>query len=180
MQDLALRSDSDDDRAENDNCVRLTTFHQAKGLEFNTVFMVAMEEGIFPSDFHDDELDLEEERRICYVGITRAKKRLYLSCADTRYVFGVQKDMVVSRFIKEIGNDLFESPMSRLKKQPARSISVQKQSEHSVWKVGDKLNHKAFGDGMVVAVDGNILSVAFKVPIGIKKLLADHPSIMKR
>ncbi len=180
LQDLALRSDSDDDRAENDNCVRLTTFHQAKGLEFNTVFMVAMEEGIFPSDFHDDELDLEEERRICYVGITRAKKRLYLSCADTRYVFGVQKDMVVSRFIKEIGNDLFESPMSHLKKQPARSISVQKQSEHSVWKVGDKLNHKAFGDGMVVAVDGNILSVAFKVPIGIKKLLADHPSIMKR
>lgn len=136
LQDLALRSDSDDDRAENDNCVRLTTFHQAKGLEFNTVFMVAMEEGIFPSDFHDDELDLEEERRICYVGITRAKKRLYLSCADTRYVFGVQKDMVVSRFIKEIGNDLFESPMSRLKKQPARSISVQNRANIRFGKSG--------------------------------------------
>ena len=97
-QALALRTDMDKVDEKYDS-VRLMTYHQAKGLEFKVVFMVAMEEGIFPNNNCQTEEDLEEERRICYVGITRAQERLYITAAKSRNVFGSTSNMVVSRFI---------------------------------------------------------------------------------
>ena len=73
---------------ERDDCVRLTTYHQAKGLEFKNVFLVAMEDGIFPSSNCTTQFELEEERRVCYVGITRAKDKLYITNAESRFIFG--------------------------------------------------------------------------------------------
>lgn len=189
LNDLALRTDVDNDDVENDDCVRLTTYHQAKGLEFKNVFMVAMEEGIFPSDYHQDETDLEEERRICYVGITRAKSKLYITCAIDRFLFGAHRQMSPSRYVKEMGKELLKNISKGYRKtdiiSPKTTLHILKDSVENTknskctFLVGDKINHKSFGDGMVVAVEGDIITVAFKVPTGIKKLLGTHPSIIK-
>lgn len=190
LYDLSLRTDSDDDDMEKDDCVRLTTYHQAKGLEFKNVFMVAMEEGIFPSDYHQDDLDLEEERRICYVGITRAKRKLYLTCAENRFLFGSQRNMEPSRYIKEMGKELlkniskgyqsfeYNKPKTTLKILEDKPIL--EENKDIDFKIGDKINHKVFGDGLVVKVEGDVIHVAFKMPTGIKKLKGNHPSIMKK
>ena len=175
---------------ENDDCVRLTTYHQAKGLEFKNVFMVAMEEGIFPSNYHQDDLDLEEERRICYVGITRAKRKLYLTCAQSRFLFGSESYMQPSRYINEMGKELFKNISKKYQgfeySQPKTTLKIIEEDKKEVketitvnFKIGDKINHKIFGDGLVVGVDGDVINVAFKMPTGIKKLKGNHPSIIK-
>lgn len=178
LADLSLRTDSDDD-IDNDNCVRLSTYHQVKGLEFKDVFMVAMEEGIFPSASCIKDSEIEEERRICYVGITRAKKRLYLSNAENRFLFGSQSYMLPSRFINEMAEILLP------KKKEKRIVAFKEKKEivnlkdDVILNVGDKINHKVFGDGLIVSKDNNVITVAFKVPYGIKKLMANHPAIRK-
>ena len=190
LYDLSLRTDTDDDDMENDDCVRLTTYHQAKGLEFKNVFMVAMEEGIFPSNYHHDDLDLEEERRICYVGITRAKRKLYLTCAQSRFLFGSESYMQPSRYINEMGKELFKNISKKYQgfeySQPKTTLKIVEEEKKEVketisinFKIGDKINHKIFGDGLVVGVDGDVINVAFKMPTGIKKLKGNHPSIIK-
>ena len=189
LSDLALRSEHDDVKA--DESVRLTTFHQAKGLEFDTVFMVAMEEDVFPSANIIANADLEEERRICYVGITRAKSELYLSSAENRMRFGSTEYMVPSRFIGEMNKELYENISRGAKKSPVNkghsvtkaSFVAKKEEEIAPatvsFKAGDKINHKAFGDGLVVSVSGSTITVAFKAPYGIKLLNGNHPSIRK-
>lgn len=185
LTDLALRTDSDD--VVNDNCVRLSTFHQVKGLEFKNVFMVAMEEGIFPSMNSISSEEVEEERRVCYVGITRAKDNLYLTNAQSRFLFGNDSRMLPSRFIKEMNedyyDDYFKLRRASIKKTVIPKEQPNKQEEKTTsssnFSVGDKINHKAFGDGLVVSVKGDIISVAFKAPHGIKTLKGSHPSIRK-
>ncbi len=108
LEEVALISDLDNYDEEQDNVV-LMTIHAAKGLEFKYVFIVGLEEGIFPSELSRfDEADLEEERRLCYVGITRAKKELYLSSAASRYMFGQTKRNKISRFIEEMNSELLD------------------------------------------------------------------------
>ena len=109
---MALISDIDS-YDEGADVVVLMTMHAAKGLEFNYVFIVGLEEGIFPSEMsrYSNE-DLEEERRLCYVGITRAKKELYLSCANSRMLFGQTKHNRPSRFLEEIDASLVEVEQS--------------------------------------------------------------------
>ena len=102
LLDLSLRTNTDD-KSDNDEVVKLMSFHQAKGLEFKVVFMVAMEEGIFPSGNTFSPSDLEEERRICYVGITRAEDRLYLTSCKNRLMYGHYESNPPSRFIREMG-----------------------------------------------------------------------------
>lgn len=189
LADLSLRTDNEDDDFSRDNCVRLSTYHQVKGLEFKNVFMVAMEEGIFPSMICTKEAEIEEERRICYVGITRAKSKLYISNAQSRFLFGAQSSMVPSRFISEMSKTLFKNISkgykrfeSEGKKKSSLTIldkPTDKKTPPAGFSVGDKINHKAFGDGLVVSVDGNVITVAFKVPHGIKKLMGNHPAIRK-
>lgn len=194
LSDLALRSENDN--TVDENAVRLTSYHQAKGLEFKNVFMVAMEEGIFPSNNCVSKDDEEEERRICYVGITRAKDRLYLSSASSRFMFGGQSSMLPSRFLREMNKDYYDDYNKlllnkkraadvTLKSKLSTSTKIETKKEvssntsNSNFIVGDKINHKAFGDGLVVGVSGNMITVAFKAPHGIKNLMASHPSIRK-
>lgn len=190
LSDLALRSENDE--VKEDNSVRLTTFHQAKGLEFDTVFMVAMEEFIFPSINIVSNEELEEERRICYVGITRAKNELYLTNTESRMRFGQQEHMLPSRFITEMDKKLYKnisrgdktkSPVNRgtslAKAKFSVSMEEKKEPSDCPFKTGDKINHKAFGDGLVISTSGVTITVAFKAPYGIKTLNGNHPSIRK-
>ena len=186
LSDLALRTDNENDDVMKDNCVRLSTYHQVKGLEFKNVFMVAMEEGIFPSNNCIDKYDIEEERRICYVGITRAKRRLYITNAESRFLFGGQSYLSPSRFVDEMKEELFKDiskdqkkTLNVYKNKKRTEADISKPENSGVLKKGDKVNHKAFGDGIVVSADDKFATIAFAVPYGIKKLLSNHPSIRK-
>src|SRR5687768_12384626 len=106
---LSLLSDVDKEQGERDPRVMMMTLHSAKGLEFNTVVLAGLEEGLFPhSRSREDEAELEEERRLCYVGITRARKQLVLTSAARRRVFGEYQSTEPSRFIEEIPPELLE------------------------------------------------------------------------
>ena len=148
--------------------------------------MVANEEGIFPSANTVSDEEIEEERRICYVGITRAKKRLFLTYCSHRRIFGYDTDMERSRFIDEMDKDLLDDNRIRRKSSTivvSKPKEIKKEVETTTndisFRVGDKINHKAFGDGIIVSKDGMTITVAFKQEVGIKKLKADHPSIRK-
>lgn len=171
LLDLSLKTDADN-KNDNKNAVKMMTFHQAKGLEFKVVFMVALEDEIFPGNLYED---IEEERRICYVGITRAMERLYLTNSTSRFLFGQTNHMTRSRFIKEAKLINNVKPITRVVIKEEKTEVVSNVS----YNVGDKVEHKIFGQGLVVEVKGNILSVAFKVPHGIKKVQANHPSLSK-
>ncbi|MFH0749321.1 MAG: 3'-5' exonuclease, partial [Candidatus Gottesmanbacteria bacterium] len=106
--------------AKRTNIVTLMTLHASKGLEFNTIFLIGMEEGLFPhSRSLMDKEELEEERRLCYVGLTRAKEKLYLSYANRRLFFGTRTQNVVSRFIADIPEQLLDRQVSL---DPSRSF----------------------------------------------------------
>ncbi len=188
LNDLSLRTD-EEDKSERDSVI-LSTYHQVKGLEFKTVFMVAMEEGIFPSGFHSEDLDLEEERRICYVGITRAKERLYITNAKSRMLYGHMETEALSRFVKEMGTEYLKNISADFyknskvkydsyfqKKNKKESFTLSKEEQYHV---GDKIEHKVFGLGIVVSVgEDNFIKVAFPMPTGIKPLIKDHSSYKK-
>ncbi len=187
LSDIALRTDTDN-QSDDDNKVKLMTYHQAKGLEFKVVFMVAMEEGIFPSSnsYTDDEQ--EEERRICYVGITRAMEKLYLTNAKSRSLYGQINYANPSKFIRDIKlsnlNCLNKKYNNTEFVKEVKTTRLEKFVEEVVlektdYNLGDKVNHKAFGDGLIVGVEGEVITVAFKAPYGIKKLISSHPSIRK-
>lgn len=173
---LSLRTDMDIVNDDVDS-IRLMTFHQAKGLEFKVVFMIAMEEGIFPSINCISKENIEEERRICYVGITRARERLYLTCAQLRNVFGVNQKQMVSRFINEDSDLIKIDGKKKSKDFIAKQGIVLAEDSGFLFHPGDKIEHKVFGKGLVVQVDDPLIIVAFKAPIGVKKLSASHPSI---
>ena len=184
LLDLSLRTDKEE--LKDDNAVRLSTYHQAKGLEFNTVFMVAMEDNIFPSMNIASKFDLEEERRICYVGLTRAKRHLFLTNAWTRMRFGRTEYNDPSRFLSEMDKNTFEiyrrvsiKKDNNVVKTPIAKPIIEKPKNENIFKAGDKINHKAFGDGIVVSTDGELITVAFSAEFGIKKLKSSHPAIRK-
>jgi len=186
LQDIALKTDLDD-KDENVDKVKLMTYHQAKGLEFKVVFMVAMEEGIFPNGNAYGDKEREEERRICYVGITRAKEHLFLTNARSRYMFGHKEDHFESSYISEIGLENLDLvgeirrtiPVTPIQNNVQQTPVKKVETVENDLSVGDIINHKLFGDGRVVEVKGKIVSIAFAQPIGIKKMLKDHPSIRK-
>jgi len=168
LDQIALYSDIDKDVTDFDH-VKLATIHQVKGLEFRVVFMVVMEENIFPSDRSlMNPQDMEEERRIAYVGITRAKQKLYFSYADQRMVYGTMRYSYPSRFIQE----------SKVKVDEPKTI-YQAPTESHLLKAGDQIEHSVFGRGVVVRIDDDIATIAFAMPHGIKKILESHPSLRK-
>ncbi|WP_156291006.1 DNA helicase PcrA [Oceanobacillus salinisoli] len=214
LTDLALIADIDkvdEEDTDSEEKVTMMTLHAAKGLEFPVVFLIGMEEGVFPHKRSlMDEEEMEEERRLAYVGITRAEKQLYLTHAKMRTLFGRTNMNPVSRFINEIPEDLIEG-LEELKTsmfgnsfseksflgQPARPIDKpspvkrkaerkQKTSgaENEAWAPGDKASHKKWGVGTVVNVHGEgekmELDVAFPAPVGIKRLLAQFAPITKQ
>ena len=158
------------------------TVHSVKGLEFDYVFIVGMEEGIFP---HMNSLmenqELEEERRLCYVAITRAKEDLHLVNTRCRTLFGKEQVNPASRFISEINNDLIETNVKEELKEKEVKIDTKEmfRDEEVDYQVGDYVYHETFGTGRVVEVTNTLVSVAFKHPHGIKKLMKNHKKLSK-
>ncbi|CDR28917.1 DNA helicase PcrA [Staphylococcus schweitzeri] len=197
LTDLSLVADIDE--ADTENGVTLMTMHSAKGLEFPIVFIMGMEESLFPhirAIKSDDDHEMQEERRICYVAITRAEEILYITHATSRMLFGRPQSNMPSRFLKEIPESLLEnhSTSKRQTIQPKstpfakrgfsqRTTSTKKQVTSSDWNVGDKVMHKAWGEGMVSNVNeknGSIeLDIIFKSQ-GPKRLLAQFAPIEKK
>lgn len=208
LEEVSLISDIDN-YDENADSVTLMTIHSAKGLEFPYVFLVGVEEGIFPgemSKYNPD--DIEEERRLCYVGITRAKKELYISHCSERMVFGQTKRPQPSRFIEEMDKDVcefidkrpkrnFVEPMNRSGiashkpynrnafMQDSAFASKKPQTTKTVSKVfaaGDKVKHQVFGNGIVVKVtpiaNDSMLEIMFD-SVGTKKVMANFAPVTK-
>ncbi|KAB2331184.1 DNA helicase PcrA [Cytobacillus depressus] len=206
LTDLALVADIDklDDDGEKADAVVLMTLHSAKGLEFPTVFLIGLEEGVFPhSRSLMEEAEMEEERRLAYVGITRAEEELFITNAQMRTLFGRTSMNAPSRFIKEIpeelldglqpskasrspfGNSAFSSSPARpMQRKPViRPAMNATGGDEMGWKVGDKAVHGKWGTGTVVSVKGEgegiELDIAFPKPVGIKRLLAKFAPITK-
>lgn len=197
LTDLALVADIDQlDKEENvKDAVVLMTLHSAKGLEFPVVFLIGLEEGVFPhSRSLMEENDMEEERRLMYVGITRAEEELYITNAQIRTLYGHTNINPASRFIEEIPDEFID----RLNEQK-RNVHVRDQhqvrpvfrpaqsttgGEDIRWRAGDKVIHKKWGVGTVVSVKGEgdhmELDIAFPIPVGIKRLLAKFAPIEKQ
>ena len=200
LEEVALIADIDNFDSDSDAVV-LMTMHSAKGLEFPAVFMPGMEEGIFPgmqSILNPGEI--EEERRLAYVGITRAKQKLYLISADRRMVFGNSHANRVSRFVEEIPSELIEDRRYEVpKRTPISSQSAQKQrprdndlvglrqkkvdsAKSDSFTVGERVRHKVFKDGTVVKVTpmGNdaLLEIDFDSK-GLKKIMANYAALQK-
>lgn len=176
LMELSLVSDIEEHKS-NNNVVTLMTIHSSKGLEFNNVFIVGLEEGIFPHmNSLEDVNEIEEERRLCYVAITRARKRLWLINAKRRTLFGMDSANPPSRFIKEISEDLLDIDDKENIKVFTKKDMIDVNAEYNI---GDKVIHNTFGQGVIVGVENRILSIAFSHPYGIKKLMKGHKSIRK-
>ena len=169
------------------SCVQMMTLHSAKGLEFPRVFMVGVEEGIFPSFMSLEEAGrLEEERRLAYVGITRAKKKLTICYAESRRLYGKEERHLPSRFISELPEECIQTvrlrgTVTRAYNQSAVG-STPILSNDSGWKTGQKVRHEKFGQGMVINVEGTDnntrLQIAFQGQ-GIKWLIAHLAKLEK-
>ena len=183
LLEISLISDVEEYK-DDPNRISLMTVHSVKGLEFDHVFVVGMEEGIFP---HMNSLmensELEEERRLCYVAITRSKDDLHLVNARRRTLYGKEQINPVSRFIGEINSDLIESNVDNEVKQEEQKRKIQTgemfREEDVDYNVGDYVYHETFGTGRVVEVTNTLVSVAFKHPHGIKKLMKNHKKLSK-
>ena len=195
LQQVSLVADSDS-RVDDEGLVTLMTLHNAKGLEYPIVFMIGCEEGIFPHSRALDEGGLEEERRLCYVGITRAERDLYLTSARTRTVFGARSFGASSRFIGEIPSSLTdrESPspgfggaVGGIRARAtswgsaAADLPVVDRAPPAAFRMGDDVVHAAFGDGVVTGLEpGGIVVIRFSGDHSERKLVADLAPISKR
>lgn len=181
LLEISLISDVEEYK-DDPNRISLMTIHSVKGLEYDHVFVVGLEEGIFPHmNSLLDNSELEEERRLCYVAITRAKDDLHLVNARRRTLFGKEQVNPVSRFMSEINSDLLESNVQDEIKQNEPKIEVGEmfREEEVDYKVGDYVYHESFGTGKVVEVTTTLVSVAFKLPHGVKKLMKNHKKLSK-
>ena len=202
LEEISLYTDVD--KLEDDSdVVYMMTMHSAKGLEFPTVFVVGMEEGIFPGMRSMNSLeDMEEERRLAYVAITRAKEKLYISHAKQRMLFGSTNRNLISRFAKEIDSDYVERidstmkmvdddkdvivqsvPKYTLQSEIAnRKVEQAKKNATADFSVGERVKHNIFGEGTVLSVkkisNDAMLEIAFD-SVGTKKLMANFAKITK-
>ena len=190
LSSVSLVSDLDS-IDEEDDFVTLMTLHSAKGLEFPVVFLAGVEEGIFPiSRAMLDENQLEEERRLCYVGMTRAKQILYITYANERTLYGRRNHAIASRFISEIDESLFEEN-AKIEKTKPQSLYDRYKDKYKIGQddkpkfdgqdditVGSKIKHPKFGIGMVVAKTGTVYTIAFEGQ-GIKQIDTTFISLNK-
>jgi DNA helicase-2/ATP-dependent DNA helicase PcrA len=195
LQSVALVADADT-REDDEGLVTLMTLHNAKGLEYPIVFMIGCEEGVFPHSRALDEGGLEEERRLCYVGITRAERDLYVTSARTRTVFGARNFGAPSRFIAEIPAELtdresqpqrglggFRSRVTAWSSpgSGAADLPAPDQPPPPAYRLGDDVVHAAFGEGVVTGVEpGGIVVIRFASDRSERKLVADLAPISKR
>jgi len=202
LEQVALISDADD-RSDDQGLITLMTLHNAKGLEYPIVFMIGCEEGVFPHSRALDEGDLEEERRLCYVGITRAQRDLYLTYARTRNVFGARSFGAPSRFIGEIPDSLTDRDQQQprglagiraraMTWSPAPSAGSSGGGGPSwdadapaqtvqAFRVGEDVTHPKFGEGVVTGLEpGGIVVIRFSRDGSERKMVADLAPISKR
>jgi len=205
LQQISLLSDADQIR-DDEGLVTLMTLHTAKGLEFPIVFIIGCEEGIFPHSRAVDEGSLEEERRLAYVGITRAMRDLYITYARRRNVFGAESFGLRSRFLDEIPRELTDQPdrnavgigrpagtgrvaswataaaaSAETTARPVRAERAGGDAAGQVFRMGDDVVHAAFGEGVVLGVEpGGIVVVRFAKDGSQRKLMADYAPIRKR
>ena len=181
LDKLALVSDVSEQKNDNEDKVTLMTMHAVKGLEYDYVFVVGVEEGLFPhSNSLESNDELEEERRLCYVAITRAKKKLYLINARSRILYGKVSSNVPSRFINEISDEYIET-IGKKEDSNVFKPKIDKNkmmNEDNDLHPGDMVNHDKYGFGVVVTIDGSIATISFKRD-GLKKLMKNHKSIHK-
>jgi DNA helicase-2/ATP-dependent DNA helicase PcrA len=199
LQQISLLADADSIR-DDEGVVTLMTLHNAKGLEFPVVFILGMEDGVFPHSRALDEGNLEEERRLCYVGITRARRELTLTYARRRNAFGADSWGMRSRFLDEIPRELTDQPEASAAGglgTPGRVASWANASAASaaaapaaggteadagaVFALGDDVVHATFGEGVVTGVEpGGIVVVRFAGDGSERKLMADYAPIRRR
>jgi DNA helicase-2/ATP-dependent DNA helicase PcrA len=187
LQQIALFSEQDNLRDEQ-GLVTLMTLHNAKGLEFDTVFIIGMEEQVFPHSRAVEAGDLEEERRLAYVGITRARRQLYLSSARTRALFGNRDWNLRSRFIDEIPIEYTDVDESTPTGREAASTwgggapgAPEPGGPGAVFALGDDVVHANFGEGVIVGVEpGGLVVVRFAADGSERKLMADYAPLKKR
>ena len=196
LQQIALVADADT-RVDDDGLVTLMTLHNAKGLEYPVVFMIGLEDGVFPHSRAIEEGAIEEERRLCYVGITRAERDLYLTHARSRTVFGSHGYAVPSRFLMEIPADLTDIAEQRSRvpgagasaRSAAGAIrerliswpSAEPEGEVAAYRLGDDVVHPKWGEGVVTGLEpGGIVVIRFSAEASERKLIADLAPITKR
>lgn len=200
LEEVALYTDLDSVNEDEDTVI-LMTLHSAKGLEYPNVFIVGMEEGIFPGRMSNTQEELEEERRLAYVGITRAKNRLFLTNAAQRMLFGSTQYNSQSRFIEEIPKELKDSTNASVasyhvdysygsgvsvkipKPAVVGSVGTAPKKEKAVidYAVGDTVSHKTFGEGVVLKMTpmGNDTLVEVAFGSGTKKIMANFAKLNK-
>ena len=183
LNEISLVSDVTE-HTDGTNKVSLMTVHSVKGLEFDYVFIIGMEEGIFPhyNSINEGTMDaIEEERRLCYVAITRAKKDLWILNCKKRLLYGQTNANPPSRFIDEIDTKYLE-----IEKQTTSIFSKANKFRKEImlnnntnYEIGDNVRHADYGEGVVVNIDKSLISIAFPHPIGVKKFIKNHRSITK-
>jgi len=205
LEEIALYTEADRDDGSDDKVI-LMTVHSAKGLEFDNIFVAGLEDGIFPSSrSFDSEEDIEEERRLAYVAITRAKKRLYLTTANQRLLYGQTQRNITSRFMREIGSELIEKhdnaaavrdtaavsagltalQSATLQQQIARNRMLEKNTAKTTdieFTAGERVLHRIFGEGTVISVNPKSndteLEIAFE-KVGTKRIMAKFAKMKK-
>ena len=184
LNEISLVSDISEHQ-DGTNKVNLMTIHAVKGLEFDNVFVIGMEEGIFP---HYNSINegtmaaIEEERRLCYVAITRAKKNLWMLNAKKRMLFGNTQNNMPSRFMDEIDMRYMEIENNKttiIDKLTNFKKEDKFRKEDVSFDVGDHVSHPDFGCGVVVMVDKSLVTIAFPHPHGVKKMMKNHKSLTK-
>ena len=180
LDEISLIADISEHQ-DDDNVITLMTLHSAKGLEFPVVFITGMEEGIFPHQnaFLEGDAGIEEERRLCYVGFTRAKERLYLTNARKRMLYGKTTSNAPSRFISEIQGDVLETLNSSVKEEKVINKEELYSDTDVEYKKGDLVMHTIYGKGVVIDVDEKFVNIAFAKNFGIRKLMKNHKSLKK-
>jgi DNA helicase-2/ATP-dependent DNA helicase PcrA len=193
LQQVALFSEQDNLKSD-EGIVTLMTIHNAKGLEFPVVFLLGMEDGVFPHMRSIEAGDVEEERRLAYVGITRAKQRLYLTYARTRSLYGGTEWNLPSRFLDEIPAELAErqaseqrsfgrpsSPSTTRWSDTPNAPTRREPTPGATFRVGEDVVHARFGDGVVTGVEpGGVVMVRFASDGSEKKLMADYAPLKKK
>ena len=186
LQNIALYTDRASEEV--GDAVNLCTIHSAKGLEFDVVFVIGLSEGIFPSEktMLEGPKGIEEERRLAYVAYTRAKNLLYLTESNS-FSYVIQSAKLPSRFINEIGDDFIDHVDSKPKLGKSLIFDEEvlpernkEKPKDNVYRNGDVVIHKIYGEGIVIGSDMGVLQIAFSHPYGVKKILATHPSIHKK
>ena len=195
LQQISLFSEQDN-LSDDEGIVTLMTLHNAKGLEYDIVFMIGLEDGVFPHSRSVEAGDVEEERRLCYVGVTRARKELYMTHARTRALYGGREWNVPSRFIGEIPSELTDAEQQPSAIRAASTWSGQgfggptpaapspartEPGPAATFALGDDVTHVKFGDGVVTGVErGGLVVVRFAADGAERKLMADYAPLKKR